>query len=207
MSLGTIGARIAWLASQVGSQTELARLSGIQRRAITRYISGENCPREDSIRALAAAGGISETWLRDGGPTPDVTPPRGLRSRIKRALVPSEADDSFRPIWLGSDSSLSGPAIYTLSKVWAREGLKVRHQDIGIALVKQETLLIDTSAAIEVGPSWLARVTLADHNPTLDVGSVVSHKRRGKIWIDDLHLVEVGTSEVLGRVVARLRRA
>jgi len=208
MKLNTIGKRIEWLADEVGSQTELARLSGIQRRSITRYISGENIPREPSIAALAVAGGIPSAWIHYGGPTPEVLPPRGLRSRRVRALQPSEADDSFRPVFLGSDQISYRPGIYTLSKEWVKRFLGVRPPDLATAFLLGEILLVDTSSEPSLDGTYLARVDpdIPEVNPMILEGSI-EKTRTGLIWRDLDDRITSPLETVLGRIVARLKRA
>jgi transcriptional regulator with XRE-family HTH domain len=59
------------------NQTELGELTGISRRAITRYECGETSPRRPHVIAWAMATGVSLAWLeepecavRDSNPEP-----------------------------------------------------------------------------------------------------------------------------------------
>lgn len=59
------------------TQTELGELTGISRRAMSRYESGETTPRRPHVIAWAMATGVALTWLeeqecavRDSNPEP-----------------------------------------------------------------------------------------------------------------------------------------
>jgi transcriptional regulator with XRE-family HTH domain len=57
------------------NQTELGELTGISRRAISRYESSEATPRRPHVIAWAMATGVSLAWLeecavRDSNPEP-----------------------------------------------------------------------------------------------------------------------------------------
>lgn len=208
MRLSTIGQRIGWLADQVGSQTELARLSGIQRRAITRYISEENQPRVDSISAIADACGVTPEWVTNGGPMPEVSPSRGLRSRRVRALHPHEAEDSFRPVFLGTDQVASGPGLYTLSKDWAKRFLQTRPPDLATAFLRGEILLVDTSSEPGIEGTYLARVELDPDTNSFLLEGRIQKTKKGLVWTTlDAPRITSPLDTVLGRIVARLSRA
>lgn len=48
------------------SQSDLARRSGIRQSSISDYLTGKYDPKQDKIDAIAAALGVSPTWLMGG---------------------------------------------------------------------------------------------------------------------------------------------
>lgn len=55
--------RLRRLTVQLGSQSELARRSGVSQRAISNCLSGRNLPNTDTAARIARAGGRDLTWL------------------------------------------------------------------------------------------------------------------------------------------------
>ena len=62
----TFQGRIEILIESCGGPTELAKLSGLSRRVIDKYKSGESEPSRERLIALANAGGKSVEWLAIG---------------------------------------------------------------------------------------------------------------------------------------------
>jgi phage repressor protein C with HTH and peptisase S24 domain len=58
--------RMSLLAAHVGSAAELARRSGLSRRTIGAYTSGETDPKRGDLLKLAGAGEVSLEWLATG---------------------------------------------------------------------------------------------------------------------------------------------
>jgi len=59
--------RMERLCSIAGGPGELARKSGLSRRVIDKYRSGESDPSRERLIALAAAGPVPLSWLAAGG--------------------------------------------------------------------------------------------------------------------------------------------
>lgn len=72
--------RMNVLIDVVGGPAELARKSGLSRRVIDKYKSGESDPSRSRLVALAAAAGVSLRWLATGdGPMKDADPVATIR--------------------------------------------------------------------------------------------------------------------------------
>lgn len=80
---GSFQDRVKKLAELVGSAAELAKRSGLSRRTIGAYMSGETDPKRGDLLKLAESGGVSLNWLAAGiGEMngPDATTEGRLRS-------------------------------------------------------------------------------------------------------------------------------
>lgn len=68
--------RIRVCATKVGSGDELARMTGIPRRTLENYLSGNSEPKAHAVGAIAAAAGVSTDWLLMGvhGPVHEEPP-------------------------------------------------------------------------------------------------------------------------------------
>lgn len=58
-----LAARIRECAGIVGSGAELARISGINRRTLERYLAGESSPNAAALGSIAVAAEVSLDWL------------------------------------------------------------------------------------------------------------------------------------------------
>nr|CRH07268.1 Putative phage repressor [Candidatus Magnetococcus massalia] len=67
--------RMRQCASRAGSGDALARLSGIPRRTIETYLTGQSEPKTSRLVAIAEAAGVSVAWLASGTGGPDPAPP------------------------------------------------------------------------------------------------------------------------------------
>ena len=61
------------MAEKKMSQADLARVSGIRASSLSDYLTGKYQPKQDKIDQIAAAYGISSSWLRGYTDTPALT--------------------------------------------------------------------------------------------------------------------------------------
>ncbi len=61
------------MAEKKMSQADLARVSGIRASSLSDYLTGKYQPKQDKIDQIAAAFGISSSWLRGYTDTPALT--------------------------------------------------------------------------------------------------------------------------------------
>jgi len=66
---GGIGTRIRWVAKQLGTREEAARVADKSKPQIDRYIREDNLPGVDTVVALADAAQVSVEWLATGRET------------------------------------------------------------------------------------------------------------------------------------------
>lgn len=73
---GAFQSRMNILISQAGGPSSLAQKSGLSRRVIDKYRSGESDPSRTRLVALARAGGVTIEWLAtgNGSMAPDAPP-------------------------------------------------------------------------------------------------------------------------------------
>ena len=99
---GTFAHRLAQIAALVGNKSKLSRLSGVDRRAIGRYLDGENEPSADAVRKLAQAAKVNPLWLWTGeGPQEEsATQPPTDFDLLQRVvtLAGHAAAESQRPV-------------------------------------------------------------------------------------------------------------
>lgn len=100
------------------------------------------------------------------------------------------------------------PPIYTLSKSWVGRYLKVRYQDLGVAVVPGKVLLVDTAAEPIEGPGYLIGYDPGEGNNRILAEVNIIRDRRKLVWIDPSMTSATGPiSEVIGKIVARLSHA
>ncbi|MEW5757277.1 MAG: helix-turn-helix domain-containing protein [Pseudomonadota bacterium] len=118
--------RIAFAAKIAGNATELARKTGISRRAIGTYLSGSSDPTLQRLLAIADATGIALEWLATGagpiftqhktvaepcnrpsGETPDyvIVPQKEMNLDVigcndGKGPIKDACDLAFHPAWL-----------------------------------------------------------------------------------------------------------
>ncbi len=92
-TLNTLAGRIKKCADLAGNGDELARKTGIPRRTLETYLSGNAEPKASRLAAIARAGGVTVDWLATGeGPMfasekrPEPAAPAGIWEEF--ALVP-----------------------------------------------------------------------------------------------------------------------
>ena len=77
-------------------QTELVRLTGLNKSAISRYLSGEYEPKQDAIYKLAAALNVTEMWLWGYDVPRERTEMHRINDFIADAVIRMQTDDEFR---------------------------------------------------------------------------------------------------------------
>lgn len=77
-------------------QTELVRLTGLNKSAISRYLSGEYEPKQDAIYKLAAALNVTEMWLWGFDVPRERTEMHRINDFIADAVIRMQTDDEFR---------------------------------------------------------------------------------------------------------------
>lgn len=77
-------------------QTELVRLTGLNKSAISRYLSGEYEPKQDAIYKLAAALNVTEMWLWGFDVPRERTEMHRINDFIADAVIRMQTDVEFR---------------------------------------------------------------------------------------------------------------
>lgn len=125
--------RMERLCSIAGGPGELARKSGLSRRVIDKYRSGESDPSRERLIALAAAGPVSLSWLAagdgdDAGHADDAT---GARAQEIDKWLFSRVIDGIRRTY-----EKVGGRLQTVNEV--ELGLEMYHRVAGIAETQEE---------------------------------------------------------------------
>lgn len=77
-------------------QTDLVQETGINKSAISRYLSGEYEPKQNAIYKLAAALGVSEMWLWGCDVDKERTEIHKINDFIADAVIRMQTDEDFR---------------------------------------------------------------------------------------------------------------
>ncbi|MGN0989284.1 MAG: helix-turn-helix domain-containing protein [Eubacteriales bacterium] len=77
-------------------QTDLVRETGLNKSAISRYLSGEYEPKQDAIYKLAAALNVTEMWLWGYDVQKDRTEMHKINDLIADVVIRMQSDDDFR---------------------------------------------------------------------------------------------------------------
>lgn len=87
-------------------QVDLVRETGLQKSAISRYLSGEYEPKQDSIYLLACALDVSEMWLWGYDVPMERTPEQKKSDQLSKLVARLRRDaDFFNTVSLLSDLS------------------------------------------------------------------------------------------------------
>ena len=76
-------------------QIDLVNETGLQRSAISRYLSGEYEPKQNAINKLAVALNVSEMWLWGFDVPKDRTPEQTKNDQLAELVVRMRRDPDF----------------------------------------------------------------------------------------------------------------
>lgn len=77
------------------SQSELSRMTRIDRAAISRYLSGAYEPKQDAVERMACSLGVTERWL-SGYDAPKMAITPNINKKIADAALRMQDDPTFR---------------------------------------------------------------------------------------------------------------
>jgi transcriptional regulator with XRE-family HTH domain len=77
-------------------QIDLVKETGLQRSAISRYLSGEYEPKQNAINKLAIALNVSEMWLWGFDVPKERTPAQKENDLLAKLVVKMRRDPDFR---------------------------------------------------------------------------------------------------------------
>jgi transcriptional regulator with XRE-family HTH domain len=92
----TIAERLREALTDAGmKQIDLVRETGLDRGAVSSYLSGKYEPKQKAIYKMAAALGVSEAWLMGFPVAKDRTPDQKKNDQLAKLIVRMRSDVNF----------------------------------------------------------------------------------------------------------------